>query len=367
VRIVNALHTSLSAQARADAALMMKRCCTPLGPDTTTADNIKRKLIDVGAVETCIHIFEKNCTDCTSAVKAYTVLAIEHTAGFLHKLLFLPEAKERAIAAGCVEVLSKLISNKYVLPSELTLTAKAFAAGCLCMLTVPKGFQNEMMDSISQYVRMLPANGGPPSNVASTPPPPMSDDPLLASLGAPSSPGEKGGMDAFGGIPAMEATEESSKIVASVAKDLEEQVKLVANAGAIPALVGLCKGPGGAEEEGGKKKKKKGKEPPLPPGMAEAQASAAGCLRHLSLFEENRKVIVAAGGVPIFAKLLESKQRETRLHAQGTLLNLGADNASYDPMIAAKVPEHITVLSSPTRMMKQIRDAAAAQAAKAEG
>ncbi|KAK3248911.1 hypothetical protein CYMTET_41643 [Cymbomonas tetramitiformis] len=360
LRIIQVLAHSLSAQARSDSALCLKRCISVATGDAATAEQLKQRLIDNACVESCVEVLATGGASCTSAVKQFSSIMVENIAALLHKLIQNEQAKQIAISCDCIQVLSKLIAGELKLAGEITLMAKASAAGCLCLLTVPQGFQTDLMDTISQFVRMQPPNGDKSASGSAQ----LSDEAMPETWSAFNfSTADLSNEDLENSAEAQNA------IVDAVSKGLEVQVKLVADAGAIPALVKLCAGPAAPEGAGGKKPKK-GKEPPLPPGMAEAQSSAAGCLRHLSLFDENRKAIVKAGGVPILAKLLESKTAQTRLHAQGTLLNLGADESSHAPMMAAKVPEHISTLSSPTKIADIAAQELAARAkeeAKLEG
>ena len=77
-----------------------------------------------------------------------------------------------------------------------------------------------------------------------------------------------------------------------------DRLKMVVDAGGVAPLVKLLYPPGGLQPpadpnakkgkkgKGKKGKKGKGKEPPLPPGKAEAYTGACGTLRHVSLLDE---------------------------------------------------------------------------------
>lgn len=76
--------------------------------------------------------------------------------------------------------------------------------------------------------------------------------------------------------------------------------------------------------------------------MLEAQTFAAGCLRLLSLDEENKTLIMTAGAPRYIAHLLDCKQDLPRWHARQTLLNL-AMIPSYACVLALyDIPNFVT-------------------------
>lgn len=76
--------------------------------------------------------------------------------------------------------------------------------------------------------------------------------------------------------------------------------------------------------------------------MLEAQTYAAGCLRLLSLDEDNKAHIMDAGAPRYIAHLLDCKQDLPRWHARQTLLNL-AMIPSYACVLALyDVPNFVT-------------------------
>ena len=134
--------------------------------------------------------------------------------------------------------------------------------------------------------------------------------------------------------------------------EMDERLMKITRCGAIPQLLRICSGDTGAAGDakggagsGGKKpkgkKKGKKKDPPLPPGMAEAQRSATGCLRQLSLLKSNKILIAEAGGIRHIVPLLEAKDEQTRANANGLLLSLGMEPGNREIMRASKVPDYI--------------------------
>ena len=136
--------------------------------------------------------------------------------------------------------------------------------------------------------------------------------------------------------------------------EMDERLEKITSCGTIPQLLriiggGDVDGGEGGGEGGGKKKakKKKGKkDPPLPPGMAEAQRSATGCLRQLSILKANKLLIAEHGGIPPIVPLLDAKDEQTRANANGLLLSLGMEPSNRDIMKQSKVPDYITGICS---------------------
>lgn len=331
--IIQVMASSLSCLARADAASCLLHCITPAVFGAETSESVKERekdrvldlktlYVENNIVGACLQMLAGCCSECNSGVRQFRIPAMENCAFLLQKMLILEEAKQTCLKAGGVGILCKLLSDK-VPKLELSLQAKAYAAGCIYMVAVPRGIDDDMLGSISTYIH------------ASVP-----VDPDMVPLP----------MDELDEEPVQKPDRsaeaaEGVAIMKDIAVMLTSQVQLIAEEHAIPALVSLCQGP--VMPEGGGKKKKKAKEPPVAPDMADAQMNAAGCLRLLSLFIENRAAIVGAGALPFLTKLLDSKTEATRLHAQGALLNLGADAVVREQMQENKVPEYITGLSWP--------------------
>ena len=83
-------------------------------------------------------------------------------------------------------------------------------------------------------------------------------------------------------------------------------------------FVDLQKGKKGKK---GKKKGKKGKKKKLEPGQPECQTYAAGCLRLMSLSDNNKREIIKQGGIRFLTPLLTAKTDHARWHARQVMLN----------------------------------------------
>jgi len=123
----------------------------------------------------------------------------------------------------------------------------------------------------------------------------------------------------------------------------------VAAAGAIPLLMRLCAGSEGfsadapeGDAKGKSKGKKKAKKAKPEPGMEEAQTYGAGCLRLLSLEDEHKEEMMAAGAPRCLPQLVESKLQAARWHARQTLLNLAMVPAHATVMTRFGLPDYIT-------------------------
>ena len=69
------------------------------------------------------------------------------------------------------------------------------------------------------------------------------------------------------------------------------------------------------------KKGKKGKKKKLEPGQPECQTYAAGCLRLMSLSDNNKREIIKQGGIRFLTPLLTAKTDHARWHARQVMLN----------------------------------------------
>lgn len=86
----------------------------------------------------------------------------------------------------------------------------------------------------------------------------------------------------------------------------------------------------------------------LSAGMLEAHTYAAGCLRLLSLDEDNKSHIMGAGAPRYISHLLDCKQDLPRWHARQTLLNL-AMVPSYACVLALyDIPNFVTGSNVPS-------------------
>lgn len=70
-----------------------------------------------------------------------------------------------------------------------------------------------------------------------------------------------------------------------------------------------------------KRKGKKGKKKKLEPGQAECQTNAAGCLRLISLSDNNKATIIKEQGIRFLTPLLTAKLDHARWHARQVMLN----------------------------------------------
>eukprot|EP00854_Cymbomonas_tetramitiformis_P003685 gene3685-4620_t len=282
--IINVMSTSLSCLARSDAASCLLNCIVPavFGADTSESvkEREKDRVLDLkmlylenNIVEACLGVLAGCCSDCNSGVRQYCIPALENCAFLLQKMLILEEAKQVCLKTDGVGVLCKLLSDMYKLPKLSPELSLQTLLRVVYMLAVPKGgIDEDMMGSISTYIH------------ASAPvDPDMAPLPMEDLDEEPEPEPDRSAEEAAEGVAIMK----------DIAVTLTSQVQLIAEEHAILSLVTLCQGP--AMPEGGGKKKKKAKEPPVAPDMADAQMNAAGCLRLLSLFIENRSAIVGAG------------------------------------------------------------------------
>ena len=119
---------------------------------------------------------------------------------------------------------------------------------------------------------------------------------------------------------------------------LIERRRMLRDSGAITKLIDVCKPP---VAPAGAKPKKKKKDPPLPPGMLEAQADAATTLRYLSLDGEARREMLETGGVGAMTYMTNSKSKKGRRAARGALVNIGMESDSIKPMQGSGCPEYL--------------------------
>lgn len=134
-----------------------------------------------------------------------------------------------------------------------------------------------------------------------------------------------------------------------------ERANLVVEAGAIMPLLTLCLGPDGplpdlsaasttqsdAPTKKSKKKPKKKKKAKLEPGMAEAQTSATGVLRLLSLGDQHKMPMVELGAIRYLLPLMDQKLQQPRWNSRQTLLNLAIHPNALPVMQLYKVPDFI--------------------------
>ena len=144
-------------------------------------------------------------------------------------------------------------------------------------------------------------------------------------------------------------------------------VEALVSAELILPLLHLCCGPSGppkavdraqsapapeTKSKKGKKKKKKGKKGKkgkAPPGMNEANFYGAGCLRHISHYEEYKINIAELDGERYAIPLLNSKLPKVRWHARAILLNLSTTPSSEIRMMQFGAPKHMVGISKSTR------------------
>ena len=198
---------------------------------------------------------------------------------------------------------------------------------------------------------------------------PEADNPLFATApAAPSSSSGSGAIDAPAGEAAKPATPAppatggaesptpaAHGIVprrvdgkgydhsAAAYPTLLQRRQLLRDAGAITRLIDLCKPP--ALPPGAKPKKKKKKDPPLPPGMLEAQADAATSLRYMALDSEARQEILETGGVGAMTYMTNSKSKKGRRGGRSGLVLVGMEEDSEKPMKGAACPEYLQGMS----------------------
>eukprot|EP00892_Ulva_mutabilis_P010258 jgi/Ulvmu1/7604/UM038_0029.1 len=277
--------------------------CTP--QDADAAEAVQRSLLACGGLPALLSVARNNGPPLSAAYCACTVLHMFKTIG--------PEMSARFAEHGGVFVMVRILSNPYV-----SLEHRAAAAGNLWHFMVPNN-------------RLASRRHGQSS-------PPQPDGNILAEDG-------------------HELLWEQAMLDEAERERVLENCRLVVQAGAITWLVQLCASADGPIEDRthpdyvppppGKKKgkakskgkKKKGK---LEPGMLDAQTYAAGCLRMLSLDEDNKTQIMSAGAPRYIAHLLDCKQDLPRWHARQTLLNL-AMVPSYACVLALyDIPNFVT-------------------------
>lgn len=143
------------------------------------------------------------------------------------------------------------------------------------------------------------------------------------------------------------------------------RLEMVIEAGGVRALVMLCAGPGGfdtkptpsgdhegedkgvskGKAKGGKKKGGKSKKsPPVPPEMAEAQLSASGVLRRMTVRADWAAAVAQAEGARMLLPLMNSKNDQTRWHAQAALWNISGDSANAEVLNENKAPVFLTTI-----------------------
>lgn len=82
--------------------------------------------------------------------------------------------------------------------------------------------------------------------------------------------------------------------------------------------------------------------------MAEAQTFASGCLRLISLDEDNKGAVMAAGAARYLPPLLDSRCHLARWHTRQTMLNLAMDGAHARDLALYDVPNFVTGQNVPT-------------------
>ncbi|QDZ24991.1 hypothetical protein HOP50_15g75340 [Chloropicon primus] len=144
----------------------------------------------------------------------------------------------------------------------------------------------------------------------------------------------------------------------------QHTVEKLVKAELILPLLHLCCGPSGPPKavdraqsapapetkakKGKKKKKKKGKKGKKvkpPAGMNDANFYGAGCLRHISHYENFKINIAELDGERYVIPLLNSKLPKVRWHARAILLNLATTPSSEIRMMQFGAPKHMVGLS----------------------
>uniref|UniRef100_A0A7S1SVA0 Uncharacterized protein n=1 Tax=Tetraselmis chuii TaxID=63592 RepID=A0A7S1SVA0_9CHLO len=343
--------------AAADAVAVMSNLCQPPAQPSaggTASDQVHmeachRKLIDANAIEALVEVCKQ---------RYYLPMAKSASLECLNALMRRgpADAKVRFLNCNAIVHVTNLLGNE-----RIDFVGKAAGAGALRWVTLPHRTVEEnaaadevLRDKLSEGDGA--AEGGTPAKA---------DNFAMAPSGA-MLPGESAG-DA---PPAWAVGDETAEAIILEEALLDEEMKqrvlqrveIVARAGAIRPLVRLCEGAEGALPEidpnnppppdvkgkkGKKKGGKKGKKKKLEPGQAEAQTNAAGCLRLLSLSDNNKVSIIKEQGVRYLTPLLTTKADHARWHARQVLLNCAMLPNYTKLMQMYKVPDYVTAANVP--------------------
>jgi len=360
VGLMNVMHSSVSCQARAEAADCLKKCAASRGgpSEIKAAEALRDVLVDVHCEEVCLESLKERGAECVSGRLNWTVPLIEGSAALLHRLLDRDSAKVHNRQMGGAKILAQILHPEVNIGVEtpLSFVAKAAVAACIAMITTPVGFKGSLLDQLSKMKLRHSANAAtqPLEGMEKE----EGDTELLSESDAEepeeeddddsNSEGDTGS-ELLASPAALktltpEEMEEQRKELERMVRELEAVCFEVMESGAVRALVLLTAGP--EPEPGAGKKKKKAKEPPQPPGMPEAHLHSTLALRHCSLFPFTHKEMLDFGAVTKLTKLVESKVAQTRLNAQAVLLNLGVDDSTLPAMKKAEVPEYIMLMAN---------------------
>ena len=96
-------------------------------------------------------------------------------------------------------------------------------------------------------------------------------------------------------------------------------------------------------KKGGKKKKAAPKKPTLTPAMIEARSFAAGVLRRMTTRGDwAARIASSHGALTLLLPLLETKDSQTRWHAQAALWNISGDTANVEALAQHDAPSYLT-------------------------
>mmetsp|Transcript_28998 Transcript_28998/g.55588 ORF Transcript_28998/g.55588 Transcript_28998/m.55588 type:complete len:598 (-) Transcript_28998:580-2373(-) len=377
---------SPSAQARADAALILRFCMMKSSDDmqqNTAAEEMVVLLIKYNLISTLLAVLEKGCSDCSQGGAVHGPSTLVNISQCLLKLAPYEEAKDAIVKNDGIRVCIMMMEHDTHPVRErggqavaILLEAKAACANVMQWVTLPRNYNiheyrlllgqrlnhvlpftlaglEGRLEGVDQSAIMHAATE---ADLVTPGSPPLKSEPAERATTAPASSTRP--MSILDQLKDLKLREHGPNLPEQELPMILDRLKMVVDQGGVAPLVKLLIPPGGLQPppdpnakkgKKGKGKKGKGKEPPLPPGKAEAYTGACGTLRHISLLDEARDQIRDNQGVLAASALLNSKVSETRAHATGMLLSLGQDVPSEPLMESSRVPEYIQHLSSPGR------------------